>query len=96
MPDTKDHKITLTVAGKAYNFLVTPETEHYMRFAAERINKELELYNAKYPDQTLADKLVYVALRAYVAKLEFMHIQDSYGNVEKELRNYLDKIEDDR
>ena len=100
MPDQTKHSITLKIGGKEYKLVATQESEHYMRLAADRINSMLEEYDAKYPDQTMADKLVFVALMntisMLVAKKGLAQNTDELAKLEKELKAYLNKIETNR
>ncbi|MBO4466430.1 MAG: cell division protein ZapA [Bacteroidales bacterium] len=100
MPAQTKHSITLKIAGKEYSLVATQESEHYMRMAADKINAMLADYDTRYPDQTLADKLVFVALTntisMLVAKKGLAQNTDETAKLEKELKAYLNKIETNR
>lgn len=100
MADQTKHSITLKIAGKEYTLVATQESEHYMRLASDKINSMLADYDQKYPDQTVADKLVFVALMntisMLVAKKGLAQNTDETAKLEKELKAYLNKIETNR
>ena len=95
MPDQTKPSITLKIAGKEDTLVATQESEHYMRLSADKINAMLADYDARYPDQTLADKLVFVALMntisMLVAKKGLAQNTDEIAKLEKELKAYLKK-----
>lgn len=93
--------ITLKIAGKEYPILApTPEMEARMRTAAEEINAMFSKYDSRYPDKTLADKLVFVTLNEAVGKLAAQeggrNLASEAKALEAELGNYLEAIEKNR
>lgn len=100
MAEQTKHSITLKIAGKEYKIIATPEHEHYYRLAADKVNATLKDYDERFPTQTLADKLAFVALSETVARLTTKRNCDKlvaeYEGLGKELHTYLDKIETDR
>ena len=67
-----EQSITLKIAGKDYPLKATsPEMEQLMRLAAETINQKLAVYDAKFPDKTLVDKLSFVALNETVSRMSY-------------------------
>lgn len=62
--------ITIKIAGTEYPLVAQDEKrEALMRQAAEEINNMLSVYDSKFPDKALVDKLAFVSLNAMVAKL---------------------------
>lgn len=100
MPVETKHSIVLKIAGKEYKLVATQESEHYMRMASEQINSMLADYNQRYPDQTLSDKLVFVALTntisMLIAKKGLAQNNEETLKLEKDLKAYLKKIETNR
>lgn len=76
--------ITLKMAGKVYKLTAnSPERERLMRTAAELVNDSLAAYDSRYPEQSLDDKLVFVALNQAVARLA---VQDEFASMAEDLR----------
>lgn len=100
MPAKTTHSIKIKIAGKEYTLVATQESEHYMRLAADKINAMLADYDTRYPDQTMVDKLVFVALTntisMFVAKKGLAQSTDETAKLEKDLKAYLNKIETNR
>ena len=93
--------IKLRIAGKEYSILAKDsETEHYMRVAAQNINSMLDSYDRKFPDTPAFDKLVFVTLNETVSMLAARHslevMSSEEGRLEKDLGDYLDKLEINR
>ena len=66
-----DQSITLKIAGREYSLKVqSPEMEQLMRLGAESINRTLAVYDQRYPDKSLVDKLAFVTLREAVPAAE--------------------------
>ena len=91
-----DQSITIKIAGKEYSLKASsPEMEQCMRLAAEDINKRLSVYNDKYPDKQLEDKLAFVTLNETVSKIHALKKADDLrgelGTIQAELVAYLDK-----
>lgn len=93
--------ITLKIAGKEFSLRAeTPENERLMRLAAQEVNQMLESYDSKYPNRSLEDKLAFVALNETVTKLlakqQTKRIAAEGDQLEKDLANYLEKIDRNR
>lgn len=98
MAEDTGQSITLKIGGRDYPLKVkSPESEQYMRLAAEDINDLLAKYGQIYPQTPLADILVFVALNETVSKLQFrkkLAVQDEACKaLEKELATYLSELE---
>ena len=82
-----EQSITIKIAGKDYPLKATsPEMEQLMRLAAETINQKLAVYDAKFPDKTLVDKLSFVALNETVNR---MSSQKRLASLSEEARTLL-------
>lgn len=65
-----DQSITLKIGGTSYPMAVSsPEKEEAYRLAADEINKLLAAYDARFPDRSITDKLVFVSLQLAVNKI---------------------------
>ena len=93
-----EQSITLKIAGKDYPLKATsPEMEQLMRLAAETINQKLAVYDAKFPDTTLVDKLSFVALNETVSRMSYQKRLSSVNEEAKRMlsqtSSYLDDID---
>ena len=93
-----ERSITIKITGKEYPLKVaTPETEQLMRVAAEAVNKKIALYDAKYPNTDLVDKLAFVTINEAAARLVAQRKLSKLEADEKSLfeltHSYLDSIE---
>ena len=93
-----EQSITLKIAGKDYPLKATsPEMEQLMRLAAETINQKLAVYDAKFPDKTLVDKLSFVALNETVSRMSYQKRLSSVNEEAKRMlsqtSSYLDDID---
>lgn len=62
--------ITLKVAGKPYHLSApSPEMEQLMRMAAADVSDMLTRFEARFPESSLEDKLVFVAIQEAAGKL---------------------------
>ena len=62
--------ITLKVAGKPYRLsAATPEMEQLMRLAAADVTAMMTKFDARFPDSSPEDKLVFVAIQEAAGKL---------------------------
>ena len=93
-----EQSITIKIAGKDYPLKATsPEMEQLMRLAAETINQKLAVYDAKFPDKTLVDKLSFVALNETVSRMSYQKRLSSVNEEAKRMlsqtSSYLDNID---
>lgn len=89
--------IKLKIVGKEYSLVAqTPESEGYMRNAAESINKMYQYYEQRFPDTSLQDKLAFVALNETVSMLmlqkKFSGLQAESKELSEEVASYLEKL----
>lgn len=62
--------ITLKVAGKPYKLsAASPEMEQLMRLAAADVTAMMTRFDARFPDSSPEDKLVFVAIQEAAGKL---------------------------
>jgi len=92
-----DQSITLKIAGREYSLKVqSPEMEQLMRLGAESINRTLAVYDQRYPDKSLVDKLAFVTLREAVSRLSterrMTAASDEVKTFETEMASYLDGL----
>ena len=93
-----EQSITIKIAGKDYPLKASsPEMEQLMRLAAETINQKLAVYDAKFPDKTLVDKLSFVALNETVSRMSYQKRLSSVNEEAKRMlsqtSSYLDNID---
>lgn len=93
-----DQSITIKIAGQEYHLKAnSPEVEQLMRIAADTINQKLAVYDAKFRDKTLADKLAFVVLNETISRLTYQRkIQSLESEIEKlhiQTQSYLADIE---
>lgn len=93
-----DQKITLKIGVSSYQLKVSsPEQESKMRKAAEMINKTLTVYDSKFLDKSLSDKMAFVALNeTFLLLNKYEELEKMKSEIQK-LRNqtesYLENIE---
>ena len=90
-----DQSITLKIGGSVYPMAVSsPEKEEAYRIAADEINKLLATYEARFPDRSLSDKLVFVSLQLAVNKLlsknSARNLKAEIDDIQKDLEAYLE------
>ena len=62
--------ITLKVAGKSYSLsAASSEMEQLMRLAAQDVSAMMTKFDARFPDSSPEDKLVFVAIQEAAGKL---------------------------
>ena len=93
-----DQSITLKIAGIEYALKAsTPEMEQMMRLAAEAINQKLTVYDAKYPNKSLSDKLSFVALNEAIARISYQRklagASEEARKLQEDVESYLKNIE---
>ena len=80
-------KITLKIGGRDYPLTAeSEELEQMMRLAAVDVDKALTQFNARFPDTSLEDKLVFVAVQETVRKDEVL-------SLDSRLASYLEGID---
>lgn len=89
--------IKVKIAGKEYPLKVySEESEQTTRLAMEDVNKRLAVYDAKFPDRPLEDKLAFVCLNESMAKIRFQRQYNALVSSLESLRTatteYLDGI----
>ena len=90
--------IKLKIAGKEYSLVAqTPEAESLMRTATEGINKLLKVYDERFPDKPLQDKLAFIALNETVLRLRIQKqmnaVQSESQKLNDEISSYLGSID---
>lgn len=91
--------ITITIADKSYPLKAsTPEMEQLMRVAAETINQKISVYNAKFPDKTILDKLAFVTLNEAMGRIQaqkkYAALEEQLKRLQEQTASYLEKIEE--
>ena len=89
-----DQRITLKVAGKFYELKAsTPEMERLMRLAANDVNSLLADFDSRFPDRSLEDKLVFVAIqeavRKFASQKKFSNLSDEVTSLQSDIESYL-------
>ncbi|MFA6593104.1 MAG: cell division protein ZapA [Bacteroidales bacterium] len=93
-----DQKITLKIGVSSYQLKVSsPEQESKMRKAAEMINKTLTVYDSKFPDKSLSDKMAFVAINETFLLLnkdeELEKMKSEIQKLRNQTESYLENIE---
>ncbi|MBP5337364.1 MAG: cell division protein ZapA [Bacteroidales bacterium] len=87
--------ITLKVAGKPYRLsAATPEMEQLMRAAAADVSAMVTKFDARFPDSSPEDKLVFVAIQEAAGKLsaqkKMSHLVEEVESLQGDVSAYLD------
>lgn len=96
--ESKPQNVTLKIAGKEYLLkAASPEMEQMMRIAADTINQKLAAYDAKFPDQTLIDKISFVTLNETIGRLaaqkKYSALESEIEKLQRETDSYFVNIE---
>ncbi|MCR4824280.1 MAG: cell division protein ZapA [Bacteroidales bacterium] len=76
--------ITLKVAGKPYRLsAASPEMEQLMRLAASDVTAMMTKFDARFPESSPEDKLVFVAIQEAAGKL----------SAQKKMSRLVDEVE---
>ena len=74
--------ITLKVAGKSYSLsAASPEMEQLMRLAAQDVSAMMTKFDARFPDSSPEDKLVFVAIQEAAGKLSAQKKMKNQGEM---------------
>ena len=87
--------ITLKVAGKSYSLsAASPEMEQLMRLAAQDVSAMMTKFDARFPDSSPKDKLVFVAIQEAAGKLsaqkKMSRLVEEVQTLESDVAAYLD------
>ena len=90
--------ITLKVAGKPYRLsAASPEMEQLMRFAAADVSEMVTKFDARFPDSSPEDKLVFVAIQEAAGKLsaqkKMSRLVEEVEAFQGEVAAYLEAME---
>lgn len=89
--------ITLKVAGKPYRLsAASPEMEQLMRLAAADVSEMVTKFDARFPDSSPEDKLVFVAIQEAAGKLsaqkKMSRLVAEVEELQGDVTNYLEGI----
>lgn len=89
--------ITLKVAGKPYRLsAVSPEMEQLMRLAAAEVSEMVTKFDARFPDSSPEDKLVFVAIQEAAGKLsaqkKMARLVEEVEALQGDVASYLDGV----
>ena len=89
--------ITLKVAGKPYRLSATsPEMEQLMRLAAAEVSEMVTKFDARFPDSSPEDKLVFVAIQEAAGKLsaqkKMSRLVEEVEALQGDVASYLEGI----
>ena len=87
--------ITLKVAGKSYSLsAASPEMEQLMRLAAQDVSAMMTKFEARFPDSSPEDKLVFVAIQEAAGKLsaqkKMSRLVEEVQTLESDVAAYLE------
>ena len=87
--------ITLKVAGKSYSLsAASPEMEQLMRLAAQDVSAMMTKFDARFPDSSPEDKLVFVAIQDAAGKLsaqkKMSRLVEEVQTLESDVAAYLE------
>ena len=93
-----DQKITIKIGERDYVLKASsPESEEYIRLAAEAINKKLDSFRESFPGKNTLDLLSFVALNECVSRISLQRKMDRIGQEAEKLANdtgsYLKNID---
>ena len=89
--------ITLKVAGKPYRLsAASPEMEQLMRLAAAEVSEMVTKFDARFPDSSPEDKLVFVAIQEAAGKLsaqkKMSRLVEEVEALQGDVASYLDGV----
>ncbi|MBR6875344.1 MAG: cell division protein ZapA [Bacteroidales bacterium] len=89
--------ITLKVAGKPYRLsAASPEMEQLMRLAAAEVSEMVTKFDARFPDSSPEDKLVFVAIQEAAGKLsaqkKMSRLVEEVEALQGDVNSYLEGI----
>ena len=89
--------ITLKVAGKPYRLSASsPEMEQLMRLAAAEVSEMVTKFDARFPDSSPEDKLVFVAIQEAAGKLsaqkKMSRLVEEVEALQGDVASYLEGI----
>ena len=89
--------ITLKVAGKPYRLSATsPEMEQLMRLAAAEVSEMVTKFDARFPDSSPEDKLVFVAIQEAAGKLsaqkKMSRLVEEVETLQGDVATYLEGV----
>ena len=89
--------ITLKVAGKPYRLsAASPEMEQLMRLAAAEVSEMVTKFDARVPDSSPEDKLVFVAIQEAAGKLsaqkKMSRLVEEVEALQGDVNSYLEGI----
>ena len=89
--------ITLKVAGKPYRLsAASPEMEQLMRLAAADVTDLMTKFDARFPDSSPEDKLVFVAIQEAAGKLsaqkKMSRLVEEVEALQGDVASYLEGI----
>ena len=93
-----EQRITVRIADREYVLMApTPESEEYIRIAADAISKKIAGYSAKFPGKNMVDILSFVALNEGLGSValqrKFEAVMAEAATLKKDTDAYLDNIE---
>lgn len=91
-------KIKIKIGGIEYPLVAqSPDMEQLMRLAADEINQKLTVYDSKFPNKSLSDKLVFVALNEAINRISYKRklseANEQAGKLQKDVESYIENIE---
>ena len=89
--------ITLKVAGKPYRLsAASPEMEQLMRLAAAEVSEMVTKFDARFPDSSPEDKLVFVAIQEAAGKLsaqkKMSRLVEEVETLQLDVATYLEGV----
>lgn len=89
--------ITLKVAGKPYRLsAASPEMEQLMRLAAAEVSEMVTKFDARFPDSSPEDKLVFVAIQEaagkFSAQKKMSRLVEEVEALQGDVASYLEGI----
>ncbi|MBQ3207656.1 MAG: cell division protein ZapA [Bacteroidales bacterium] len=93
-----EQSIKIKIAEREFPLRVTsPQQEEDIRKAAQEINRQIQAYQSRYADKTLAEVLSIMALNVCVNNISLNRMvkgmKEAEDSLAKELDGYLDNID---
>ena len=94
-----DQSIKIRIAGQEYSLKAgSPEIERLMRLAAESVSRKVEVYDSKFSDRSMVDKLAFAALNEAIGRLSCQSklnaVLEETRKLHEETERYLENNEE--
>ena len=90
--------IKIQIAGYEFPLKVTSqEQEEFIRKSAQEINRQITIYQSRYPNKGMVEIMAIMALNVCVTNMsmskQLKDLKDAEADLAKEIQSYLDNID---